>query len=114
MWLLRQNHIYDCCELVSSFKNATDIIKGSKLLKKMKEDFFVKPPKLKEHLTVIAYHDASYANLNNRGSQAGHVVSVTQNQEKYFSLIVLQSKTINCVVKTILAAETLSLSEIFF
>ena len=98
MWLLRQDHIYDCCELASSFQNATvaDIIKGRKVLKKMKEGFFVKRPKLKEHLTVIAYHDESYSNLKDGGSLGGHVVSVTQKRKKYFSPIAWQCNFFVC------------------
>ena len=48
----RADLLFDCCELASSFKNATvtDIIKANKLLKKNKERRFCGTSKVKDHL----------------------------------------------------------------
>ena len=101
----RADLLFDCCELAKSFKNTAvaDIIKASKLLKKMKKDVFVKYAKLNKHLVVTVYHDASNANFKDGGSLGGHVF-VTNKLEKCFSPIARQAKGIKHIKNTFIGS----------
>lgn len=101
----RADLLFDCCELAKSFKNTAvaDIIKASKLLKKMKKDVFVKYAKLNKHLAVTVYHDASNANFKDGGSLGGHVF-VTNKLEKCFSPIARQAKGIKHIKNTFIGS----------
>ena len=75
----RPDLLFGCCELMSFTKNAKveDLIKANKLLKQAHEkDVVLKFTKLTEiqDFKFIAFHDASYANLSNGGSQGGYII----------------------------------------
>ena len=64
-----------------------------------------------ELLQIIAYSDASFANLSNGGSQGGYVIFL-QGVNKQYMPIVWQSKRIKRIVKSTLAAETLAMVDL--
>ena len=117
-WLATQTRpdlLFDCCQLASNLKEATveDLCRANKVLKKAKENVTVKLPKLDNlnNLKLVAYHDASYANLKDGGSQGGYVIFITDHAGTKLSPIAWQSKRMKRVVKSTLAAETLSMVE---
>ena len=85
------------------------------MVKKVKETLFILMVKLSntDNYTLVAYHDAPYANLKDERSQGDVMLSI-DNNGKYMSPIAWQSKRIKHVVKRILAAETLSPVEAAF
>ena len=75
----RPDLLFGCCELMSFTKNAKveDLIKANKLLKQAHEkDVDLKFTKLTEiqDCKFITFHDASYANISNGGSQGGCII----------------------------------------
>ncbi|XP_066911985.1 uncharacterized protein [Clytia hemisphaerica] len=111
----RPDILFDCCELASKMKNATvaDILDANKVLKKLQNDVMIKLPPLKDinHLKFVVHSDASYANLNDGGSQGGYIILLSDDISKKLSPIAWQSKRIKRVVKSTLAAEMLALVE---
>ena len=98
---------------MSSIKEArvSDLLHANKFLFRMKSDqVSIKLFDIgnTEKMRLIAYHDASYANLQDGGSQGGFIVFVTDQNECKTSPIAWQSRKLKCVVKSTLAAETLS------
>ena len=61
-----------------------------------------------EHLKIVEYSDASFANLIDGGSQGGYILSLIGSNNEYMA-IAWQSKHIRRVVKRTLAAETLTI-----
>ena len=61
-----------------------------------------------DHLRITAYSDASFANLNDGGSQGGYIIFLVGSNNKYMP-IAWQSKRIKRIVKSTLAAETLAM-----
>ena len=115
-WIATQTRpdlLFECCDLASSFKNATvaNIIQANKVVKKAKESSFIQLARIRNcsTLKLIAYHDASYANLNDGGSQGGYVIFLTDDEGAKLAPIAWQSKRIKRVVKSTLAAERLCL-----
>ena len=106
---------FGVCQLGSTLKNATvsDLVKANKLLRHVKNTpnsiCFTKFSDLK-NLKVVVYTDASFANLPNGGSQGGQIVFLADNCNKS-SPLAWESKKIKRVVKSTLAAETLSFVE---
>ena len=62
-------------------------------------------------LSIIAYSDASFANLEDGGSQGGYIIFVVGSNGNYFPLH-WQSKRIRRVVKSTQAAETLAMVDL--
>ena len=60
------------------------------------------------HLQSGAYSDASFANLNDGGSQGGFIIFLLGDDNKYLP-IAWQSKRVKRIVKSTLAAETLAM-----
>ena len=95
-----------------SIKNArvSDLLHANKLLLRMKSDqVSIKLFDIgnTEEMKLIAYHEASFANLQDRGSQGGIIIFVTDQNECKASPIAWQSRKLKRVVKRTLAAETL-------
>ena len=65
-------------------------------------------PKL---LQIIAYSDASFANLTDGGSQGGYIIFLVGNNNQYMP-IAWQSKHIKRIVKSTLGAETLAMVDL--
>lgn len=90
---------------VECIKHANRVVKKAK-----KEKSQVDIPDLGDlsHLKIVAYSDASFANLTDGGSQGGYIIFLVGNNHKY-TPITWQSKRIRRVVKSTLAAETLAM-----
>ena len=104
----RPDVLFDCCELASKIKNATvaDILAANKVLKKLQNDVTINLPPLHDinQLKFVVHSDASYANLNDGGSQGGYIILLSDDVSKKLSPIAWQSKRIKRVVKSTLAA----------
>ena len=90
-----------------------DILAGNKVIKCLKsEDLGLRFPNLGSIMDskLIAYSDASYANLPDGSSQGAFVVLLV-NSEGLFAPPAWQSKKLKRVVKSTLAAETLAAVE---
>ena len=90
-----------------------DILAGNKVIKRLKsEDLALRFPNLGSIMDskLIAYSDASYANLSDGSSQGAFVVLLV-NSEGSFAPLAWQSKKLKRVVKSTLAAETLDAVE---
>ena len=61
-----------------------------------------------KHLKIVAYSDASFGNLTDRGSQGGYIIFLVGSNDKYMP-IAWQSKRVGRVVKSTLAVETLAM-----
>ena len=106
---------YDTCLLSNAMKTckAEDILAGNKVIKRLKsEDLALRFPNLGSIMDskLIAYSDASYANLPDGSSQGAFVVLLV-NSEGLFAPLAWQSKKLKRVVKSTLAAETLAAVE---
>lgn len=115
-WLATQTRpdlSYDVSELSSILKqqNVECIKQANRVVKKAKkEKSQIDIPDLGnlKHLKIVAYSDASFANLTDGGSQGGYILFLVGNNNKYMT-IAWQSKLIRRVVKSTLAAETLAM-----
>ena len=63
------------------------------------------------NLRIVAYSDASFANLEDGGSQGGYIIFVVGSNGNYFP-VHWQSKRIRRVVKSTQAAETLAMVDL--
>ena len=59
-------------------------------------------------IQIVAYSDASFANLTDGGSQGGFIIFLLGNNNRYMP-IAWQSKRVKRIVKSTLAAETLAM-----
>ena len=106
---------FGVCQLSSTIKNATvsHLVKANKILRNVKNSpnsiGFSKLSDLK-NLKVVVYTDASFANLPNGGSQGGQIVFLVDKNNNSCPLA-WKSNRIKRVVKSTLAAETLSFVE---
>ena len=64
-----------------------------------------------EQLKIVAYSDASSSNLTDGSSQRGYILFLVGSNDKY-KPIALQSERIRRIVKSTLAAETLSMVDL--
>ena len=90
-----------------------DILAGNTVIKRFKsEDLALRFPNLGSitDCKLIAYLDASYANLPDGSSQRAFAVLLV-NSERLFAPLAWQSKKLNRVVKSTLAAEILAAVE---
>ena len=95
------------------YSKVEDIIKANKLLKLAKEERLkLTFPKLTslEDIKLIVYQDASFGNLSDEESQGGFIIFLCDKSGTW-CLISWSLKRIKRVVKSTLAAETLSLVE---
>ena len=112
----RPDILFECSELASSLKDAKveHLVKANKLLKRLQQsDSHIVVSKLQDMKTwhFVTYHDAFFANLDDGGSQGAYVIFLTDETNDLVVPIAWQSKRIKRVVKSTLAAETLSLVE---
>lgn len=101
--------MFEVCELGASVKEATmdDLSKGNKVLVKAKnENVILQFKGTMKNLTLEVYNDASFANLRNGGSQGGYIKFLKDDCGN-LSPIMWQSKRLQRVVKSTMAAETL-------
>lgn len=111
----RPDIAYESCELSTSIKNATvsNMLYANKVIRKLKNDFVKLRYSSLGDLScakLICFSDASFANLQDAGSQGGNIV-LLQGQNGNCVPLTWQSRKIRRVVKSTLAAETLSLLE---
>ena len=64
-----------------------------------------------EQLKIVAYSDASFGNLTDGGSQGGYILFLVGNNDKHMP-IAWQSKSIRRIIKSTLAAETLTMVDL--
>ena len=108
----RSGILFDCCDIAGCFKDASirTMLKVNKVVKKLHDDSYIRLKMLQpEEFKLIVYHDASYANLKDGGSQGGYIVLLADKKEKSLLPIAWQSKRLRRVVRSKLAAETLSM-----
>ena len=105
---------FSISQLSSKVKTATvaELIETNKIIKFVKSTpSTIKIPKLDLTTTkVAAFSDASFNNLDNGGSQGGHVVFLCDNKGACMP-VAWSSNKVKRVVRSTLAAETLALTE---
>ena len=94
------------------FATVSDLIRANKVLKQAKNvEVAIRFPALGdiENSTILTYHDASYANLTNRGSQGGNIPFFLHSYECCASVMAVdaftKSRKINLGVKTLSLAD---------
>ena len=108
----RPDVAYDVCELSTAFGRTTvgDVIRANKAVMKVKNNplslWFGKVDL--DECILECYSDASFGNLTDHGSQGGHIVFL-RDKEGNSCPIAWKSRKVRRVVKSTLAAETLSL-----
>ena len=118
-WLGNQSRpdiLFDCCILMSSINKATvnNLMSANKLLLKTKmENVILKFSPIKDisKLRLIAYCDASLANLNDGNSQGAYIIFLSDEPGELAIPISWQSRKLKRIVKSTFGAETLSLIE---
>ena len=111
----RPDIAFDVCELSVGLNNSTvgDLMKLNKVIRRVTSDNIrLHFPKLQSltNCSLECFSDASFANLPGGGSQGGFIIFL-QDSRGYRCPIVWQSRKIQRVVKSTLAAETLALVE---
>ena len=115
-WLSTQTRpdlAFDVCELSTVVSKATvdDILRANKVVKKVKQrnvTLQFKALDCSDGYTLECYSDASFGNLPGGGSQGGYIIFLVDSNGIKCPLT-WQSKKVRRVVKSTLAAETLSL-----
>ena len=118
LWLVNQTRPdlgFETSVAASKVNNATvsELLEMNKLVKKAKAtDIELKIPKLNnlENAKLLVFSDASFGNVSNGGSQAGYVVLVVDD-ERNCVVIHWGSHRIKRVVRSVLAAETMAMSD---
>ena len=88
-----------------------DLKRLNKIIKNVKSDHVsLKFQNLGKNLEIHIFTDASFGNLRDSGSQRGHFIITKGNNQK-MNPISWQSHKIKRIVKSMLARETLTLSE---
>ena len=108
----RPETAFDCCELSSSVKHAPieDLLRGNKVLSRVKSESIVLTFKDMGDLSkakFVCFNDSSFGNLCDGGSQGGYVIFL-EGQNDNCSSLMWQSKKQHSVVRSTMAAETLS------
>ena len=112
----RPDIAFETCELGSAFTGAkiTDLIKLNKLVERLKNTsvhlYFPRLRSLRK-CTIKCFTDASFRNLPNEGSQAGFIIFLHTTDDNKRCPIYWQSRKIDRVVDSTLAAETVALHE---
>lgn len=118
LWVARQSRpdvMFDASNLASSLKQATvqTISEANRVVCKLKAksvELNFQPLGKDSELKMVAFTDASFANLSDGGTQGGHLI-VLMGEHGQFSPISWQSKRIKRIVRSTLAGETLAMSE---
>ena len=111
----RPDIAFSNCMVSSRIKNATreSILKANKTVRSIHSSpVYLRFSKLNinEGLKIVAFSDASFANLPGEGSQGGYLIFLVDSYGLY-SLIAWQSHRIQRVVNSTLSAETLAVVE---
>ena len=120
----RPDVAFETCELGGIFKTAkvSDLVRLNHLVDKIKGKsihiYYPRLPTLKR-CTIRCYSDASFGNLPKDGSQAGFIIFLESNSGNVHCPIYWQSRRIDRIVDSSLAAETYALhsgakSAVFF
>ena len=114
---IRPDLAYEVVKLSSNFDKAvvSDLIRANKNLLKLKQlKSFIRFPNLgpSKDWKIVVFSDASHANIDSVSSVGGHIVLIA-GCKKRSAPIAWSSSKIKPVVRSTLAAETLSLSEAF-
>ena len=112
---IRPDIAYDVCELSSSLNNATvsDMTRLNKVVERIQKDALrIHYPRLDElqSCSIEVFTDASFASLNDGGSQGAFIVFLKDTAGKRCPLY-WQTRRLKRVVKSTLAAETMALLE---
>ena len=108
----RPDIAFDCCELSSSVKHATieDLLRANKVLSRAKSELVVLTFKDMGDLSTakfVCFNDSSFGNICDGGSEGGYVIFL-EGQNGNCSPLMWQSKKLRRVVRSTMAAETLS------
>ena len=112
----RPDIAFETCELGGIYTTAkvTDLLRLNKLVERLKnisvQLYFPRLPTL-QNCTITCYTDASFRNLPNEGSQAGFIIFLESDAGHRRCPIYWQSRKIDRVVDSTLAAETLALHD---
>ena len=110
---LRPDLSFEVCRLSTSLNKATidDLLHANKTVRKCKQrSVCLKFPQLQKPFHLVAFCDASYANLKERSSQDGVIVYLKGKDGK-IAPISWSSQKIRRVCRSTLAAETMALLE---
>ena len=110
---LRPDLSFEVCRLSTSLNKATidDLLHANKTVRKCKQrSVCLKFPQLQKPFHLVAFCDASYANLKDRSSQDGVIVYLKGKDGK-IAPISWSSQKIRRVCRSTLAAETMALLE---
>lgn len=119
-WVVRATRpdlSFEMIELSTKFKSGTveDLIRARKCLLNIKQfESAIRIPDLgnPKYWEIVCYTDASLGNLNNGiDSAGGHIVFLLNTQTSRVAVLDWQANKIKRVVRSTLAAETLSLCE---
>ena len=105
---------FEVCRLSTSLNSATvdDLMQANKAVRKCKQrSVSIKFPQLQKPLHLVAFCDASYANLRDGSSQGGIIVFLKGKNGKVAPLS-WASRKIRRVCRSTLTAETLALLEV--
>jgi len=115
-WLSSQSRpdlAFDVCQLSTKLNSATikDLIQANKIVKKAKNaELSLVFPNLQSPLHLLAYCDASYANLPDGSSQGGCIIFLTDDEENV-APICWWSRKLKRVCKSTETAETMVMLE---
>ena len=110
----RPDVAFETCELLGIYKTATvsDLIRLNHLIEKIKGKpvhiYYPRLPTLRK-CTIRCYSDASFGNLPKDGSQAGFIIFLESESGLIHCPIYWQSRRIERIVDSSLAAETFAL-----
>ena len=113
-WIASQSRpdaSFDVCQLSTKLNKATvrDLLCANKAMKKIKSnDIKLRFNKLSSPLHLVAYCDASYANLPNGASQGGMILFLAGNKGNH-SPISWSSRKLRRVCRSTITAETMSM-----
>ena len=105
---------FEVCRLSTSLNDATvdDMIQANKAIRKCKQrSVSITFPQLQKPLHLVAFCDASYANLKDGSSQGGMIVFLKGKKGK-ISPLSWTSRKIKRVCRSTLTAETMALLEV--
>ena len=112
----RPDLAFDVCYLSGRVKNPTikELIMANKVISKAKSEnvtlHFGNEVKPRE-CVISGFHDASFGNLEDGGSQGGFMILIGDRKDKQRTPIMWQSRRVRRVVKSAMASETLTLVE---
>ena len=115
-WAARQTRpdiAFEVCEMSGKIKIMTiqDLKRLNKIIRQTHNiDVKLKYKDVGNEMAIYVFSDASFGNLNNGGSQGGHVICIS-GTKNLTNIISWKSSKLRRVVKSTLSSETLALSE---